>query len=212
MTAARLHNPTGRNTKARVVEIGPHAFYFSYETCIAYAGPLGRARRANVWGPTTADTSARWGVAASRSSSPRSWRPWWCALSRPSRSEEQSTERRRRASAAPFTDKATRHLKGAAPARDHAGVWVRLPPFPTLRAAKPALDAALKLSLGGTIRALSSPFHAHQGCNFACERGRFSWFKSPSSHWISLVFFATASTSSPRGIPPPRMLRKPTGS
>jgi hypothetical protein len=43
--SARLSNPTGRNTKACVVEIGPHAFYFSYETCIAYAGPLGRARR-----------------------------------------------------------------------------------------------------------------------------------------------------------------------
>ena len=53
MTAARLHNSTGRNTRACVVEIGRHAFYFSYETCIAYAGPLGRARRANVWGPTT---------------------------------------------------------------------------------------------------------------------------------------------------------------
>lgn len=53
MTAARLHNPTGRNTRACVAEIGPHAFYFSYQTCIAYAGPLGRARRANVWGPTT---------------------------------------------------------------------------------------------------------------------------------------------------------------
>jgi hypothetical protein len=50
---ARLCNPTGRNTKACVVEIGPHAFYFSYQTCIAYAGPLGRARRANTWGPTT---------------------------------------------------------------------------------------------------------------------------------------------------------------
>lgn len=50
---ARLCNPTGRNTRACVVEIGPHAFYFSYETCIAYAGPLGRARRANAWGPTT---------------------------------------------------------------------------------------------------------------------------------------------------------------
>ena len=50
---ARLCNPTGRNTRACVVEIGPHAFYFSYETCIAYAGPLGRARRANSWGPTT---------------------------------------------------------------------------------------------------------------------------------------------------------------
>ncbi len=53
MTAARLVNPTGRNTRACVVELGPHAFYFSYETLIAYSGPLGRARRANVWGPTT---------------------------------------------------------------------------------------------------------------------------------------------------------------
>jgi hypothetical protein len=53
MTAVRLSNPTGRNTRACLVEIGPHAFYFSYETCIAYAGPLGRARRANAWGPTT---------------------------------------------------------------------------------------------------------------------------------------------------------------
>lgn len=50
---ARLSNPTGRNTKACVVEIGAHAFYFSYATCVAYAGPLGRARRANAWGPTT---------------------------------------------------------------------------------------------------------------------------------------------------------------
>ena len=53
MTAVRLYNPTGRNTRACVVEIGPHTFYFSYETCIAYAGPLGRARRANVWSKTT---------------------------------------------------------------------------------------------------------------------------------------------------------------
>lgn len=53
MTGVRLFNPTGRNTSACVVEIGPHTFYFSYETCIAYAGPLGRARRANTWGPTT---------------------------------------------------------------------------------------------------------------------------------------------------------------
>lgn len=51
--AVRLSNPTGRNTRAYVVELGPHAFYFSYETCIAYAGPLGAARRANVWGATT---------------------------------------------------------------------------------------------------------------------------------------------------------------
>lgn len=50
---ARLSNPTGRNTKACIVEIGAHAFYFSYQTCIAYAGPLGPARRENVWGPTT---------------------------------------------------------------------------------------------------------------------------------------------------------------
>jgi hypothetical protein len=53
VTAARLSNPTGRNTKACVVEIGPHSFFFSYETCIAYAGPLGAARIANVWGRTT---------------------------------------------------------------------------------------------------------------------------------------------------------------
>lgn len=53
MTPARLYNPTGRNTRACVVQLGPHAFYFSYETCIAYAGPLGCARRANVWGTTT---------------------------------------------------------------------------------------------------------------------------------------------------------------
>jgi len=53
VSAVRLHNPTGRNTRACVVEVGPHALYFSYETLIAYAGPLGRARRANVWGPTT---------------------------------------------------------------------------------------------------------------------------------------------------------------
>lgn len=53
MTGARLSNPTGRNTRACVVELGPHAFYFSYETCIAYAGPLGAARVANLWGPTT---------------------------------------------------------------------------------------------------------------------------------------------------------------
>ncbi len=50
---ARLSNPTGRNTKACVVEIGPHVFYFSYATCIAYAGPLGGAGCANAWGQTT---------------------------------------------------------------------------------------------------------------------------------------------------------------
>ena len=36
-----------------MVELGAHSFFFSYATCIAYAGPLGRARRANAWGPTT---------------------------------------------------------------------------------------------------------------------------------------------------------------
>lgn len=53
MSAVRLSNPTGRNTRACVVELGPHALYFSYETLIAYGGPLGAARRGNVWGPTT---------------------------------------------------------------------------------------------------------------------------------------------------------------
>ena len=64
MTAARLTNPTGRNTRACVVEIGPHAFFFSYETCIAYAGPLGSARIANVWGPTTGRHFRELGCAA----------------------------------------------------------------------------------------------------------------------------------------------------
>ena len=49
----RLFNPTHRNTEARALDIGPHRVFFSYETPIAYEGPLGRCRVANVWGPTT---------------------------------------------------------------------------------------------------------------------------------------------------------------
>lgn len=51
----RLRNPTGRNTRAHVAEIGEHEFFFSYETCIAYRGPSypRGIRIANSWGPTT---------------------------------------------------------------------------------------------------------------------------------------------------------------
>lgn len=49
----RLTKGSNRNTQAHVVRIGNHEFYFSYQTCIAYRGPLGSARIANHWGPTT---------------------------------------------------------------------------------------------------------------------------------------------------------------
>ena len=64
MTAARLANPTGRNTRACVVLLGAHEFFFSYETLIAYRGPLGAARRANDWGPTTGRHFRELGCAA----------------------------------------------------------------------------------------------------------------------------------------------------
>lgn len=44
---------TSRNTRATIVQIGQHAFYFSYRTCVAYRGPRGCARIENHWGPTT---------------------------------------------------------------------------------------------------------------------------------------------------------------
>ena len=49
----RLYNPTNRKTPAHIVELGPHEFFWSYETCIAYRGPLGQWRIDNHWGPTT---------------------------------------------------------------------------------------------------------------------------------------------------------------
>lgn len=49
----RLHNPTGRNTPAHVVDLGSLEFFFSYETCIAFRGPMGSMRITNNWGPTT---------------------------------------------------------------------------------------------------------------------------------------------------------------
>ena len=48
-----LTQGTYRNTKAYVLYLNNHDLYFSYETCIAYAGPLGRFRRENDWGHTT---------------------------------------------------------------------------------------------------------------------------------------------------------------
>ena len=53
MKEVRLWNPTNRNTEARIVEIAHHRFYFSYQTCIAYQGPEGRARIENRWSTTT---------------------------------------------------------------------------------------------------------------------------------------------------------------
>ena len=49
----RLEKGTHRNTQAHIVRINQHTLYFSYETCIAYEGPLGRFRLENSWGPTT---------------------------------------------------------------------------------------------------------------------------------------------------------------
>ena len=52
-----LTNPTGRNTKAHIVTVGPMEYFFSYKTCIAIRGVqdgrLVKARIANHWGPTT---------------------------------------------------------------------------------------------------------------------------------------------------------------
>ena len=42
-----------RNTQAHIVHLNDHTLYFSYKTCIAYSGPLGRFRLDNVWGPNT---------------------------------------------------------------------------------------------------------------------------------------------------------------
>jgi hypothetical protein len=53
MPEIKLRNPTGRNTPAHIITIGEHDFYFSYETCIAYRGPLVHCRIPNLWGPTT---------------------------------------------------------------------------------------------------------------------------------------------------------------
>ncbi len=51
----RLHNPTGRNTKAHIVELdNGTTLYFSYETIIAQRLHDGTQERiANSWGPTT---------------------------------------------------------------------------------------------------------------------------------------------------------------
>lgn len=54
----RMTNPTGRNTKAHVVEVGENEYFFSHETCVAFRGKAldGRhvqVRLENSWGPTT---------------------------------------------------------------------------------------------------------------------------------------------------------------
>ena len=42
-----------RNTQAFSLTVGIHRFYISYETVIAYRGPLGDCRLENHWGRTT---------------------------------------------------------------------------------------------------------------------------------------------------------------
>lgn len=49
----RLDKVSRRNTQAHLIEVGGHAFFFSYATAVAYRGPLGSCRVANKWGPTT---------------------------------------------------------------------------------------------------------------------------------------------------------------
>ena len=49
----RFKKTSDRNTQAFAVSIGAHQFFISYETVIAYAGPLGNCRLENSWGPTT---------------------------------------------------------------------------------------------------------------------------------------------------------------
>lgn len=44
---------SNRNTQAYSIGLGPHQFFISYETIVAYKGPLGYVRRVNEWGPTT---------------------------------------------------------------------------------------------------------------------------------------------------------------
>ena len=51
----KLHKGSRRNTDCHIVEVGPHTFYFSYRTCVAYTGPAypKSIRIQNHWGPTT---------------------------------------------------------------------------------------------------------------------------------------------------------------
>jgi len=58
----RLNKGSTRNTEAYIVNIGPHEFYFSYETCIAYRGPAGRFRDEDTYSRTTARHMKEMGV------------------------------------------------------------------------------------------------------------------------------------------------------
>ena len=51
----RLRKGSDRNVQCHIVSIGPHNFFFSYETCVAYDGPASDqpVRIHNHWGPTT---------------------------------------------------------------------------------------------------------------------------------------------------------------
>lgn len=60
----RLRKGSRRNTQCHEVEVGPHTFYFSYQTCVAYSGPAypKNVRIHNHWGPTTGRHMSDMGV------------------------------------------------------------------------------------------------------------------------------------------------------
>ena len=51
-----------RNTQAFSVGLGGHRFFISYQTVVAYTGPLGNCRLENSWGPTTGRHIADMGI------------------------------------------------------------------------------------------------------------------------------------------------------
>lgn len=65
---ATLLNPTGRKTEARICIVGGRSYYFSYQTCIGFAGHdengvYHQVRVANSWGPTTGKHFRELGIA-----------------------------------------------------------------------------------------------------------------------------------------------------
>ena len=48
-----LHKASRRRTEAYIVRLGEHELLFSYNTPVAYRGPLGSCHAKNTWGPTT---------------------------------------------------------------------------------------------------------------------------------------------------------------
>jgi hypothetical protein len=49
----RFCKASHRDTPCYLIELNGHRFGISYETIVAYWGPLGACKRVNIWGPTT---------------------------------------------------------------------------------------------------------------------------------------------------------------